>query len=173
MNAEYINRMNSSFGQRGSQTVTAEQSSGTEFLDKIQQKSRALPEGKDLPVGLPPWYYENYEKIGGMPKDFYREIDFIKENLKKPGTGKKEKSWWQKRQERMKKLMAEQMEDARKKARQDSEMAQAYWQMSRMISQTRLEHFLKNDKEDTSSSSELFSPYGILAYEQIMDLILK
>lgn len=81
-----------------------------------------------------------YQVIGATPEQCHGQGIPVKDGA--PLSTDNEKSWWEKRHERMEELMEEQEKAALKKAQAQKEQAQAEYLKSQMESRQRLHSFL-------------------------------
>lgn len=93
-----------------------------------------------------------YQVIGATPKQCHVEGIPVKERPR-PSVAK-EKTWWEKRCERMKKLMKEKEKENLKKAQARREAEQEYYWNSQIANRKRLQAFLTEGREGQQESME-------------------
>ena len=114
-----------------------------------------------------------FQVIGASPEECYGEGIPVDNNSGVSATSNNEKSWWQKRQERMEELMKEQEKEAIKKAQKRREAAQSDYLNRQLESQQRLRSFFMEKMQDTETGmnmstvqSENISSLAAMAYEK-------
>ena len=107
----------------------------------------------------------SYEVIGASPEECYGYAGPA------GGSGSNitgnEKSWWEKRHERMEELMEEQEKEAVKKAQVQKAQAQAEYLKSKMASRQRLQNFLADSVQAGQDGADMtaFQSVAATAYE--------
>ncbi len=90
---------------------------------------------------------------------------------------KNEKSWWEKRHEKMEELLEEQTKKALKKAQAQRVLEQQYYLNSRLASQQRLQNFLSDGTQISSDmmhfQSGSMSALAAMAYENNINIFSK
>lgn len=84
-----------------------------------------------------------YQVIGASPEECYGEGIPADNSSGLKSVSKKEKSWWQKRNEKMKELLDEQAEKSREKAAEQVKLEQLEWRKDQLIRNQRLQDFLQ------------------------------
>ncbi len=91
--------------------------------------------------------------------------------------GKNEKSWWEKRRERMKERMEEQSEKAMKKAQARKALEKKLYLNSRLAAQQRLQSFLSESTQESTNMTRFPSAgvnaLAVMAYEDNISIFSK
>lgn len=90
---------------------------------------------------------------------------------------KNEKSWWEKRQEKMEELLEEQAENALKKAQKQRALEHKFYLSSSLASRQRLHSFLTDDTKDSKDTMEFpatkMNALMAMAYENNINIFSK
>ena len=95
-----------------------------------------------------------YQVIGASPEQCYGEGIPVK-NSNSSLSASDEKSWWEKRHERMEELLEEQEKEALKKAQARKALAQENYLKSQFESQQRLQSFLMESAQNGQNTSDM------------------
>ena len=91
--------------------------------------------------------------------------------------GKNEKSWWEKRRERMEERMEEQSEKAMKKAQARKALEKKLYLNSRLAAQQRLQSFLSESTQESTNMTRFPSAgvnaLAVMAYEDNISIFSK
>lgn len=109
----------------------------SEYEKYVLNRIRSMYSVSSLPVGSNNVYYE---VIGASPEECYGYAGPVGGNGS--NISGNEKSWWEKRHEKMEKLLKEQEKEAVKKAQARRAAAQENYLKSQLESQQRLQSFL-------------------------------